>query len=399
MGNVSITNNKKVFRVHLSQVSYVEFDSKPYKWWIDPVDFGKITLIVGRNATGKSRLISVISVVADLLCGRRSEVSFDGKFHLEFNDDGLSWVYDLEHDVDEVVVERLTHQGKVMVNRGRGGFGRMEAFDSDENTYRNMKMKIERKKVAIANKRDGAMYPYLEGINTWGESLRHFQFGTEMNAGRLAIAVKNVSLSIQLDEKTTDQFVPILDLALKQHKEAFRDMVVADMKTVGYDISDVSIAHPPNVLIHGVLPGELVGATVQEVGLNTVTNQLHMSTGMFRVFSLISQLNYYVLSGKSGCIIVDDIGDGLDFERTIALISLVRKKADTSNVQLIMSTNNRFIMNHVPFEEWCVLHRTGGHVVVKNYANSKDQFDEFRMTGLSNFDLFSSDYLFNTTEE
>ena len=161
----------------------------------------------------------------------------------------------------------------------------------------------------------------------------------------------------------------------------------------------MSIGNPKYMIFNGVLPGEVLGAMVQETGLKCMTQQHSMSTGMFRVFSLLAQLNYHVLSGKSGCIIIDDIGDGLDFEQTVTFIDLIREKIEASNMQLIMSTNNRFIMNHVPIEEWCVLRRSGSHVSAKNYSNSKEQFDDFKMTGFNNFDMFATDYLFSTTTE
>jgi hypothetical protein len=53
-------------------------------------------------------------------------------------------------------------------------------------------------------------------------------------------------------------------------------------------------------------------------------------------------------------------------------------------------------MNAVPLEAWSVLQRRGNVCVVRNYANSRTVFDEFKYTGLNNFDFFATDYL---TEE
>ena len=51
-------------------------------------------------------------------------------------------------------------------------------------------------------------------------------------------------------------------------------------------------------------------------------------------------------------------------------------------------------MNSVPLDMWTVLKRDGSVVSGLNILNSKKKFDEFRFTGLSNFDLFATDYLF-----
>ena len=105
------------------------------------------------------------------------------------------------------------------------------------------------------------------------------------------------------------------------------------------------------------------------------------------------QINYAVLAGQPSCILIDDIGEGLDFERSCALIKLLMEKARTSSVQLVMSSNDRFVMNAVPLEDWSVLQRHRGGCSVRNYANSKEAFDEFKFTGLNNFDFLAVDYL------
>ncbi len=58
-----------------------------------------------------------------------------------------------------------------------------------------------------------------------------------------------------------------------------------------------------------------------------------------------------------------------------------------------MSTNDRFVMNHVPLTEWSVLRRSGNRVVVHNHENSPEAFERFEFTGLSNFDFFATDFL------
>ncbi len=114
---------------------------------------------------------------------------------------------------------------------------------------------------------------------------------------------------------------------------------------------------------------------------------------MFRAISLIIQLNYLKLTREPSCILIDDIGEGLDYERSCHLIKLIMDKAENARFQLIMATNDRFVMNEVPLEYWTVLHREGKRCRVFNIKNSKEKFEEFRFTGLNNFDFFSSDYL------
>ena len=106
-------------------------------------------------------------------------------------------------------------------------------------------------------------------------------------------------------------------------------------------------------------------------------------------------MNYSQLARRANCILIDDIGEGLDFERSAALIEILRRKAkdETSSFQLVMTTNDRFVMNNVPLEEWSILQRQGCSVQVRNYQNSKRHFDLFKFTGLNNFDFLRYDFI------
>ena len=168
---------------------------------------------------------------------------------------------------------------------------------------------------------------------------------------------------------------------------------MSDMKAVGYPLDDLEIRRPANTIVHTIISADIVGVAAKETGLRSATDQSFMSSGMFRALSLIIQTTYFCFENTGGCFLIDDIGDGLDFERSCTLVELLREKAKASAIQLIMSTNNRFIMNKVPLEEWCVLERDGHTVRGINYLNAADAFERFKITGLNNFDLLATDYL------
>jgi len=72
---------------------------------------------------------------------------------------------------------------------------------------------------------------------------------------------------------------------------------------------------------------------------------------------------------------------------------LLSEKARAGKFQLVMSTNDRFIMNHVPLKDWTIVKRESGQSRIYNYENSKKHFDEFKFTGLNNFDFLAMDFL------
>jgi len=174
------------------------------------------------------------------------------------------------------------------------------------------------------------------------------------------------------------------------------------MEKVGYTISDIGTKTPLSLLSDEgeeiILDGEPQYLYVQESDLAEKTEQAFMSQGMFRALSLIIQINYSLLAGKPSCILIDDIGEGLDFERSSAMIQVLISKAETGLVQLIMTTNDRFIMNGVPLEYWSVIERKPGIAKLHNIYNSKQVFDEFKFTGLNNFDFFSTQFYVERTD-
>ncbi len=86
----------------------------------------------------------------------------------------------------------------------------------------------------------------------------------------------------------------------------------------------------------------------------------------------------------------------------IALVQVLIERAKESGIQLIMSTNDSFIMNAVDIEHWAVIMREGQKISLYNYENSKDIFEEFKFTGLNNFDFYASEFFksgFNDEEQ
>ncbi len=100
-----------------------------------------------------------------------------------------------------------------------------------------------------------------------------------------------------------------------------------------------------------------------------------------------------IISDMKSCIVIDDIGEGLDYERSAAIIKVLIEKAQTGLVQLIMTTNDEFIMNGVPLEYWSVIERKPGSAKLHNMANSADKFKQFQFIGLNNFDFFTSEFV------
>ncbi len=375
-------------------LNYSEFLGEPREWKFEGLRLRETNLIVGKNATGKSRIISIISSLAKLLSGNVKVVFVDGNFDVTFEHGGTRMRYLLEHRNFQVIREEFIVDGKQVLRRGQGGYGWI-AYD--ELDGKELKFQTPAGQLAVVTRQDKAQHKFLEPLHEWGESVRYFEFGSAMGRPNVIIGVP-VPMP-EIDDRDTTLAAPIFHTGMKKFGDPFKQSILSDMKDVGYDLEDIELRKPTLLKVEGFVPGEILAIAVKERDSGAYVDQYVLSQGMFRALSIIIQLNYGEVAKRARCVLIDDIGEGLDFERSCKLIGLLRRKAAVSTVQLIMSTNDRFVMNAVPLEEWSMLQRIGGLVKVHNYENSKEVFDDFKFTGLSNFDFLASDFINEQEEE
>lgn len=382
----------------LDIVEYIENEGLPSQWAIEGCQLGYINLIVGKNASGKSRILKAIDILANLLADRAKIKSSSKKrqWNLIFNayQPEETIEYTLIIDQGEVTLENFSIGSKTYLERGKGGEGRIFA----EELQTQMKFQTPSNRLAAVERRDTVQHSFFESLYNWAKSLRSYQFGTSLGKNSFLAFPTKKDIRTIIDFKDTDFVVEIFKIGKEDFGDKFVELILSDMKSIGYDLSSIEIQKLSFVQeeIESV-PFFLEDAqylSVREHNLNANTEQVEMSQGMFRALSLIIQINYALFSEEQSpdCILIDDIGEGLDYERSSALIKLLIDKAETGSLQLIMTTNDRFIMNGVPLEYWSVIERLAGCSKLYNIYNSQERFEEFEFTGLNNFDFFSSNF-------
>lgn len=376
--------------MQLESIKYSEFDGKPKEWNLDYLTLEQVNLVVGKNASGKTRALNLINNLARLLRGDQKPVFSSANFDAHFKHKDQTYQYTIGISNQAVLKEEFKHNGKKLLIRGKDGVGKIFA----EQLKKDIDFQAPSSELAIAVRQDSIQHPYFEPLSEWAKSVYHYAFGTALGKDIFVAFQKKEDISKPKTVESSEQVVSIYKAGEDKFGEQFKDAIKQDLKKVGYDISDLGLAPATHIVISTPLSSEPFGLWVKEKDIAAPIEQQAISQGMFRVISLVIQLNYSIMAGKPGCILIDDIGEGLDFERSCALIELLISKIKGSpNTQLIMATNDRFVMNNIPLEMWTVLHREGSHCKVFNFKNSKEKFENFRFTGLNNFDFFSTGYL------
>lgn len=374
--------------MHLFRFGYDEHLETSRAWRLHPFTLGRTTLLVGQNATGKTRTINAIRSLARVLY---EGTKVTGHFQASFDEDKFEYEFDFSDGrvQREVLTTRPSKDAAktMLLERDSSGRGWLKGEDLPQ-----LQFGLTETQVAAFTKRDAVQHPYLTILYEWARDIRVYRFGEPMGRTNLVVMIEEQGLP-EPDPRDANLVAGLFHYALKKF-DGFADAVVEDLNASGYEVTEVVLQKlgKEDLTISAPMPGQVYGLAVQEKGLAGLTSQIEISQGMFRALSTIIHFNLCLRAMPNGTVIMDDIGEGLDFERSSNLINLLMQKAANAQIQLIMSTNDRYVMNAVPLESWAVIVREGSECSVLNYSNARTKFERFAETGLANVDFLRLAY-------
>lgn len=353
----------------------VEFSYDDGNWKLENLHLKDVNLLVGRNSTGKSRTLTMINWLSSFIKGNanmKMGISWYAKFinnkkqiiEFEFktNEENEVIEYELIKVDDEIVLSRnFSQKEKISIAKVKS-----EVTGEFEEVY------PPNDKLVLHTRRDVRAYPYSEELVSWAEISLGFVFGRY-----------NPQMTSQ-DELHPPGLITIEQSpsTLGELDKSDKELILYELNEIGYNFSKIYYEKRPVPTIYLV-----------EKGVNIELSHFQLSQGLMRSLSILIYFQYLNFDEKPATILIDDLCEGLDYERAIKLGKLIFEKCKNSNIQLIATTNDNFIMDVVDIEHWNVLTREGSTVTAMNYDTHRELFDDFRLTGLSNFDFFSSDYL------
>lgn len=370
------------FDIKIKKLNYSEFTENDQlnSWSLDDLTLNTENLIVGKNATGKTRTLSVIRSLAFVI-SQRSLVS-NGNWHAEFEirkDNKKSvLVYDLILNNQKVKKESLFLDDKPKLLRNE-----KESNLYSENEKKTIKIDPPDEKLVLHVRRDKTDFNFFEYLINWAMDLKAFSFGnTNVNTVDVPVNINDANNLLN----TLNSVPSVLD-NLKQDTVK---KIIDEFNSLEYNVEDARANVNPQMLPYQG-PKML---QIKEKGLPQYINQTDLSQGMYRAFALLVLLQYLIDNKIQATVLVDDLCDGLDYVRATKITKLIYTKTKNANIQFIASTNDSHLMNAVDLKKWNILNKiNGNHVVAYNYANNSEVFDEFRTLGLNNFDIFTSDAL------
>lgn len=342
------------------------FSYKTYGWeLVEMNNLQPTNLLVGKNASGKTRTIKAIQDVTSFMQMKSSSVLQDSKFRTKMifsnSEKGWEMIYIFEIDDKKVVYEQLTVCGKVLVAR-----------DANRTEYNGVPVNPPMDKLVVQVRRDSEAFPEVEELMKWAE-------------GVVVIYCSNINpytiFNVPEGLVNPVSFSDLVDSLTKKDKKS----VIDEAKQLGYNIKDISLVKAVKYKF----------VTVKEAYVRHPIFDVQLSNGMIRVLFLLCFMKSMKYGKQYSMLLIDDLGEGMDYSRATLLGKKIFETCEKEGVQMIASSNDAFLMDVVDISKWQILRRKNTKLTVLNQMNTPEVFHHFRMTGLSNFDLFSSDFIDN----
>lgn len=345
------------------------FEYSDYNWVLDKVYFSDQSLIVGRNAVGKSKTLASLILFARFLRGEVNNATPNHWCKAEFLTEGnviLYYTYSFRDGAIEH--ETLIEGDRIIIKR-----------DKEHAVIGETTVNPPANKLCIQIQRDTTKNPEFEAIMQWADQLRGFSFSDLSSR-------KSYEIPSMFNENIdfSDMYEQIDKVAEK------KDFVLNKMREMDYQIESiepVTISDKFNIVL------------LHENGVNTPLFSATLSNGMLRVFYIFSYIAFISLEKGAKTLLIDDLGEGLDFSRSKKLSKVLFDYCSEHKIQLLVTSNDNFLMNAVSLEHWVILQRNQENTSAVSEGTHPELFKKFKRMGLNNFDLLSTDFIFKYLKE
>ena len=146
----------------LKSIAYSQFEGEKSEWKVSELVLGPITLLVGKNASGKTRLLNIIGNLGNLLAGDLKPAFRSGNYDVVFEHGRMTLMYSLVYRDSLVLKEEFTRDGKQVMKRGQGGRGKI-LFEKTKNKW--AEFQTPQNELAAVARRDSLQHSYFEPLH------------------------------------------------------------------------------------------------------------------------------------------------------------------------------------------------------------------------------------------
>lgn len=336
------------------------FEYNSNTWKLDTIYLNQLNLIVGKNAAGKSRTLKALVDVAKLIKGESVVEIFPHRCTIVFADsDNKELQYSYKWSGKEIIMEAMKVEGQEVIFR-----------DAKHAKLKGVEINPPTNKLIIQTQRDTSKFPEFETVIGWAEHTRGFSFSelTSLHSFSISSMFSDSIVFDEMYEKIGDDGEIFIKNA---------------MCSLGYNINRINKLKVKDFNI----------IYLHEDGVDIPLISSSLSNGMLRVFYMLAYMLYISTNEGAKTFLVDDLGEGLDFSRSSRLSKIMFDYCEAHGIQLIVTSNDSFLLNAIDLNNWIILRRTGKKVASYSNTTHPDMFVKFRKMGLNNFDMLSTDFM------
>lgn len=363
----------KIESVDYSEKYFHQLSGTTLYWKLEGLKLLDFTIIAGLNTAGKTRTCNVITnTIAKIIHHRKILSLGNTTMTIRTANSRYRIIINIAEDekrkkiIKREVLYELHDKGKKTL------FDRKKIREVSDKGEPLRSYSPPDDSLTFHARRDKYSYPYLEDVM---ESLKKFHF-LDFKEGEITIKVgkDETALPIKiLSSETSEVYTKI--------EKQKRVEILKDINSLGFPIEKLSIKE---MIVEGIKTPVLL---FKEMRVRGTYDLINASSALIKVIFLITCMH---LIEKGSCILIDNVGDGLDYKRSIEIINFLKKfKKDK---QIILCTNNEILLNQTDIRNWNILHRQGSIVKAHNYDNSRERLERFAKTGLSNYEYFQDEY-------
>lgn len=320
---------------------------------INNLPLDHLSFLIGENASGKTSVLFIIIRLNEILT-RHVRLSSNEHCHIQLQNDAgqiIDYQFETLFENGKVCVcfERLKLDAQLLIERK----AEEKAFVFNGNYKRIEEIEIQHHKLALPT--FYAINDSARSIMGWANAIWGFNY-----SGAKPFDFPSLVGNNALSPKNMLNLYNSLEVG-------YRTRITESLIQLSFE-NDVQILESTRGLDRGHLEGLV-------------------SSGFLRCFSLLTYCFYLIGQGVLSLLLVDNLCQGLDYERSKKFGSLLFETCHQNAIQLIAATNDVYLIDAMETDKLIILKRDKQGISNLNIKDDPVMFEQHLFSGLSNLDF------------
>lgn len=357
-------------------IEYHYRDIEEPGWDYSNVKFGKINLLVGDTATGKSRFLNTIFNLCRFVASKEFR---HGHWDIVFEQSGVTYTWKLQTGKKEDGGGKFIEH-EVLYKHDESNLIQIIKRNDKEFIFNDKqlpKLSLEETSISLLKEEDLIKSLY-EGFTLIKRRLFHKDaLSTVSDFQALAIGlISQIEKERDLNKlfHTELNLSPTLYILSKFFNETY-NLIIEQYKQFFPFIKETRITDLSKINPNIALPGPFPIFSIKEYGSNKWVNIDEMSSGMQKILLILTDI---FIIPEGGVYLIDEYENSLGISAIDFFPQFILNLE--KDIQFLVTSHHPYIINEIPPKNWYIFHREGmqvsimyGDEVVERFGKSKQK--------------------------